>query len=106
MNEFVNASRRKLNLDYQEITVALAIARRLLDDPVPLTEAVHVRAMEFCVRDGVHIYDANIVSAAFHGLYPVVISEDLQDGREFLGRVRILNPFKAAQTSNSSPTSL
>jgi predicted nucleic acid-binding protein len=50
-------------------------------------------AAELAARDGIHHYDAMIVQAALSSGCDVLLTEDLQHGRDF-GGVVVTDPFR------------
>jgi predicted nucleic acid-binding protein len=95
LNEFVSVTRRKLGLDWPDVTAALVAIRTLCGDPIALDAAVHDAGVALARQHQLSIYDAMIVAAARSGKCEVVFSEDLQDGRKFGPDLRIENPFAA-----------
>jgi predicted nucleic acid-binding protein len=93
LNEFVSVARRKLNLGWPEVDVALASIRRLCADPVPLDAALHVEGVALAKRHNLSIFDALIVAAARAARCDVVYSEDMHHGHRFDGGLKIENPF-------------
>lgn len=92
LNEFTNVCRRKLQLDWPHIEVALTRFREIFDDIVPLNLATHTAAVAVARDHGLAFYDALIVAAAIEAECQVLYSEDLQHGRRF-GDLTIINPF-------------
>ncbi len=91
LNEFINSSRKKFKLPWDEIKDVL--------DPIksacqiePLTALTHGLAASISELVGIAIYDANIVAAAELAGCDVLYTEDLNDGQR-IGRVTIRNPF-------------
>jgi predicted nucleic acid-binding protein len=95
LNEFVSVARRKLSLDWSDISEALSAIRGLCDPPTPLTLEVHEAAVALAEAHDLNIYDALIVASAQRAKCRVLYSEDMQDGRSFDGGLTIRNPFKA-----------
>ncbi len=58
------------------------------------TLAVHERALDLAEHDGIGIHDATIVATALEAGCRVLYSEDLQHGRVFDRRLRIVDPFR------------
>jgi predicted nucleic acid-binding protein len=94
LNEFVSVARRKLNLSWAEIGEALAAIRTLCDEPIAIDLPIHDKAVELARQDGLAFYDALIVAAALAARCEALMTEDLQDGREFENRLRVENPFR------------
>ena len=92
LNEFVNVSRNKVRVSWVKIEKALAIVKRLLAPPVPLTLKLHETAIALARDHNLAIYDSLIVAAAIHAGSGVLYTEDVQHGRR-IGNVTIRNPF-------------
>jgi len=95
LNEAANVARRKMGLSWAETTSFLGAVRGLLTVR-PLTVEVHDAGLALAERYGLSIYDAMIVAAALDAECDTLWSEDMQDGLEVDGRLRIVNPFRAA----------
>ena len=93
LNEFTNVTRRKLQWQWAQIELALAVIDDLLGPARPLTIAIHRRAVVLARDHGLPFYDALMVSAAQDAACPILYSEDLQHGRRFEG-LTIENPFR------------
>ena len=92
LNEFVNVARRKMALDWPPILHFLSGVRSMLEvHPVDL--ATHDQALAIAEDHRVPIYDAAIIASALRAGCRRLFSEDMQDGRVFEGRLRIVNPF-------------
>ncbi|HJS89492.1 MAG TPA: PIN domain-containing protein [Steroidobacteraceae bacterium] len=92
LNEFTNVARRKLTWDWKQVESALGVIEDLLGPARPLTAAIHAEAVVLARDNRLSFYDALIVAAAADAGCRLVLSEDLQHGREF-GAVTIENPF-------------
>lgn len=92
LNEFAAVARRKLRLDWQEITGLIAIARRLCGPVIPLTLDTHEAARLLAERYRLSFYDALIVATAQEAGCTTLWTEDLQDG-QIIDRLTIRNPF-------------
>lgn len=92
LNEFVNVSRRKLGLSWDEIDARLEILAELLDPPAPLTVDVHEHAVSLARAHSIAFYDALIVAAALQSGATTLWTEDMQDGWRVEG-LEIRNPF-------------
>ena len=62
-------------------------------DPIPNDSALMERAWQLEDAGGLAIWDALIVAAAQRAHCGVLLTEDLQAGRDF-GGVRVVNPFE------------
>ncbi len=93
LNEFVNVTRRKLRMKWDEVQRLLAAARFLCGPARPLTDETHSKSIEISMQYGFGIYDANIIASALLAGCETLYSEDMQDGQR-LGALTIRNPFK------------
>jgi predicted nucleic acid-binding protein len=93
LNEFANVARRKLGMEWPELRDALAAIRSLCRPIVPLDVETHVEALRLAERHRFTIFDALMIAAALRADCDVLFSEDMQDGMEIDGRLRITNPF-------------
>ncbi len=92
LNEFTSVARRKMALSWAETERVLDALKANLE-VVPLTLAVHERAVRLACAHALGIYDAMIVAAAIENKCELVISEDMNHGQKFEA-VRIENPFR------------
>ncbi|MFD1941199.1 PIN domain-containing protein [Paradevosia shaoguanensis] len=92
LNEFAAVARRKLGLPYPEIAYLLATYRGLVEVR-PLTVEIHLAGLALAGEHDLSIYDAMIVASALEAGCDVLYSEDMQAGRVFEGRLRLVNPF-------------
>ena len=93
LNEFINVACRKHGLDIEQIRPFLTALRDVLD-VVAITVAVHETGLRLIERYGLSTYDAMIAAAALQGECTILLSEDMHDGLEIDGRLRIANPFR------------
>lgn len=93
LNECANVLRRKLGRPWQDVFEALAIIQARCSPPSPLTLESHERGLEIASANTMQIYDALIVTAALDAGCEFLLSEDLQHGRVFEGRLTVRNPF-------------
>jgi len=91
LDEFVSVSRRKSDLDWDEIEMWLETFRSALAVE-PVTLEIQARATALARRHQLHIYDATIVATAERAGCGVLYSEDLQHGATIAG-VEIRNPY-------------
>ena len=95
LNEIANVARRKMGMSWPETHAFLSMVRGLL--PVQaMTLDVHETGLALAERYGLSIFDAMIAAAALHADCDTLWSEDMQDGMEIEGRLRIANPFRVA----------
>jgi len=95
LNEFTNVARRKLKWDWEQVEAAHAVIADLLGPARPLTVAIHRQARALARRHVLAFYDALLVAAAIDAGCRWLLSEDIQDGREF-GALSIQNPFRSS----------
>jgi predicted nucleic acid-binding protein len=94
LNEFVAVARRKTNMSWSEIQLALESVMVLCPNPLPLTLDTHQQAMVIAETYGFNIYDALIVASALEARCTTLYSEDMQDGLVVEGKLTIRNPFR------------
>jgi predicted nucleic acid-binding protein len=93
LNEFVSVARRKLRRTWDQVDLALADLRVLLEPPLPLTIEIHEAGVALARRHSLNIYDALVVASAIEAECSVLLTEDLADGMT-VGGVTIRNPFR------------
>lgn len=92
LNEFANVARRKLGMSLEEIRQAEADFLVGME-VMPLTQAVHQRALSVADRYGFSFYDSLIVAAALGADCTILYSEDLQHGQIIESQLHVQNPF-------------
>jgi predicted nucleic acid-binding protein len=92
LNEFAAVASRKLRMPLAEIREFLSGLREICK-VVPLTDQTHDLGMQIAEKHGLPIYDAMIVASALLAGCRTLVTEDLQAGRRFEGRLAIRNPF-------------
>jgi len=97
LNEFANVTRRKSNMPWSELRLALENIKTLCPDPLPVTLATHRGALAIAERYQYKFYDALIVASALEARCTILYSEDMQDGHVIDGRLTIRNPFLDAR---------
>ena len=94
LNEIANVAHRKMGLSWAETHAFLSTVRALL--PVrPVTIDIHEAGLLLAERYRLSIYDAMIAASALEADCDTLWSEDMQDGIDLDGRLRILDPFRA-----------
>lgn len=93
LNEFVNVARRKLGFGWAEAEAAVRSLRVLARAVHPVDLETHDAALALAARGGFAFFDALMVAAALKADAPLLLSEDMQDGRVIEGRLTIRNPF-------------
>lgn len=93
LNEFVNVARNRLQMNWDDIRSILTDLRAVLT-VVDLTTFIHDSGCQLAKEFKLSVYDAFIVAAAMDAECSVLLSEDMQDGLQIHGSLRIENPFK------------
>ena len=94
LNEFVSVARRKYQMPWNGIRVALQWIRFLCPNVVSIEIETHEAALSIAERYGYRIYDSLIIASAVEAKCGVLYSEDLQDGQIIGKELTIRNPFK------------
>jgi predicted nucleic acid-binding protein len=92
LNEFTHVARRKLDLDWAVIELAVMHFHDVFDEVRPLTAQTHGAALTLARDHGFAFYDALIVAAAIEAGCDTLYSEDMQHGRT-IHDLNVLNPF-------------
>ncbi len=92
LNEVTHVCRRKLQMNWDEITQFLDLVRKFCK-VVPLTEAIHDRARLIAERHKLSFYDACIVAAAAATGCQTLYSEDMNHGQYLEDGLSLKNPF-------------
>ena len=93
LNEFTDVSKRKLKKDWPEVAAdieALLITCTVFER---VTVKLQAEGRRLADRYGLRIFDAMLVATALEASCDALISEDLQDGMVFEGRLAVSNPF-------------
>ena len=93
LNEFASVASRKLGMPIPEIREALA-AIRAVCRVEPMSEDTHDLGLKVAERYGLSVYDSMIVASALLAGCKSLLTEDLQDGQTFDGRLKVRNPFR------------
>ena|SRR5215469_293642 len=93
LNEFVSVARRKMQMPWLEVREALDAFLILCPSPLPVSVALHQKAVEIAKRHGFGISDALVIAAAIEAGCPTLYSEDFQHGQKIEGKLTIRNPF-------------
>jgi len=94
LNEFAAVVRRKTNMRWTEVRLALESIQVLCPEPLPITLDTHKEAIAVAEKYGYKIYDALIVASALEARCTILYSEDMQDGQDIEGKMTIRNPFR------------
>ena len=93
LNEFASVASRKLGMPIPEIREALA-AIRAVCRVEPVSEDTHDLGLKVAERYGLSVYDSMIVASTLLAGCKSLLTEDLQDGQTFHGRLKVRNPFR------------
>ena len=93
LNEFASVATRKLGMSITEVREVLAAVRAACTI-VPLGEETHDVGLHIAERFRLPLYDAMIVAAALLAECKTLLSEDLQHGQTFEGKLEVRNPFR------------
>jgi predicted nucleic acid-binding protein len=94
LNEFAAVARKKANMPWTEVRLALESIQVLCPGPLPITPDTHKEALTVAEKYGYKIYDALIVASALEARCTILYSEDMQDGQVIEGKLTIRNPFR------------
>ena len=92
--EFLRFVQRRAPAAFTSACAQVDVCSSLFVTPVTSDE-IPFPAMKIAKAHGLQLWDAVICAAAERAGARVLVTEDLQDGRE-VGGLRILNPFKPA----------
>ena len=93
LNEFASVASRKLGMPIPEIREALAAIRAVCRIE-PMSEDTHDLGLKVAERYGLSVYDSMIVASALLAGCKSLLTEDMQDGQTFDGRLKVRNPFR------------
>ena len=94
LNEFAAVMRRKANMPWDEVKLALESIEVLCPHPLSITLNTHKKALAIAEKHAYRVYDALIVASALEAGCTVLYSEDMQDGQVIDRRLTIRNPFQ------------
>jgi predicted nucleic acid-binding protein len=95
LNELTNIARRKMKLTWSDTRRFLSMLRDLLSVN-PITVETHETGLALAERYNLSLYDAMIAASALLAGCDTLWSEDMQHGMALDARLRIVNPFRAA----------
>jgi predicted nucleic acid-binding protein len=95
LNELANVARRKMKMSWQDTHAFLSLLRGLLNIH-SLAVETHETGLALAERYNLAIYDAMIAASALDADCDTLWSEDMQHGMVIDGRLRIVDPFRAA----------
>ena len=94
LNEFAAVARRKTNMAWGDVQLALESIKILCPDPLPITLDTSKKALAIAEKYGFKIYDALIVASALEARCTILYSEDMQEGQLIDRRLTIRNPCR------------
>jgi len=93
INEFASVAVRKLQLSIAEIREFLATIRTVCK-VVPMTEETHEVGLKVVERYGLSVYDAMMMASALLAGCKTLVTEDMQKGQIFEGKLQVRNPLR------------
>lgn len=94
LNEFAAVVRKKTDMPWGEVQLALESIKVLCPDPLPITLDTHQQALAIAERYRYKVYDALIVASALEARCTILYSEDMKDGQVIESKLTIRNPFR------------
>jgi predicted nucleic acid-binding protein len=94
LNEFAAVVRRKTNMPWGDVQLALEGIKVLCPEPLPITLETHKEALAIAEKYRYRIYDALIVASALEARCTILYSEDMQDGQVIESKLTVRNPFR------------
>jgi predicted nucleic acid-binding protein len=94
LNEFAAVARRKSNMPWDEVRLAVENIKILCPGPLPITLNTHQEALAIAEKYGFKIYDSLIVASALEARCTTLYSEDMKDGQVIEKTLTIRNPFR------------
>ena len=94
LNELTAVLRRKLKMNWKDVSEALGAVRTLCPTVTPLTVDTHETALKIAEQQGYAIYDSLIIAAALMAKTTTLYSEDMNDGQVIEDKLTIRNPFQ------------
>ncbi len=95
LNELANVARCKMRLSWADTNRFLSLLRGVLTIH-PITIETHETGLALAERYRLSLYDATIAAAALLADCDTLWSEDMQTGMMLDGRLRVVDPFRAA----------
>jgi predicted nucleic acid-binding protein len=93
LNEFAAVTRRKFKKSWPEVQAAVADITAAAQSILPVDLDTHADAVRLSMRYGYGIFDALMVASTLRAGCETLWSEDMHDGMQIDGRLRIRNPF-------------
>jgi predicted nucleic acid-binding protein len=94
LNEFANASRKKLRMPWTDIAEAIEAIIATATVIVSIDEMTTLSGLALAQRYNFSFYDAAMVSTALHAGCERYYSEDLQHGLVVDKQMTVINPFR------------
>jgi len=94
INELINVLRRKFNIEYGRITMAVRELEKVLHVSTVIGDTIH-RALSIDSDTGYSWFDSLILASAIESGCDVLYSEDMHHGHTVDGTITIENPFIA-----------
>lgn len=92
LSETANVAFKRLSLSLAETRTLITTLEAMCRVEVISMGAIHT-ALDIRERYGLSWYDSLIVASALEADCDILYSEDMQNGQEIDGRLRIVNPF-------------
>jgi predicted nucleic acid-binding protein len=93
MIEFSNIARRKMGMDWEDITLALLELRKNFK-VLTTTDTTIIMASRLADRYQLSWFDSLIVSACLEAKATMLYSEDLNNSQVYENQMTVINPFK------------
>jgi predicted nucleic acid-binding protein len=93
MIEFSNIARRKMGMDWEDITLALLELRKNFK-VLTTTDTTSIMASRLADRYQLSWFDSLIVSACLEAKATMLYSEDLNNSQVYENQMTVINPFK------------
>jgi predicted nucleic acid-binding protein len=94
LSEFLNVNHRK-NLVGHAAAMRIVATASWVFHVIELNVALRQSASAVCATEKIQFYDAQIIAAVASANGQILLSEDMQDGRQIMG-VTVINPFNPA----------
>ncbi|NLS02572.1 PIN domain-containing protein [Rhizobium sp. P32RR-XVIII] len=94
LNEFANVGRKKLNMSWADLHLAIADVITMAAAIAAIDERTTISAINLAERYNLNFYDAAMIAAALQMNCVRFYSEDLQHGLVIDGHLTVINPFR------------
>jgi predicted nucleic acid-binding protein len=92
LNEFTNATLKKMNRRWADVDQALKRVELVVSEIVPFTRETHQFAFRLARAHMLQWFDAVVLASALEAGCDTLYTEDFQGGRKF-GKLKIVNPY-------------